>query len=191
MILSRKKPKIKESFGIANTTSSPNRQIRYIVIHYTATSNSIAGKAQSIANYFSRTSSKASADFIVDEDNIVQYNPDISNRYCWSVGGGRYNTKGGKYYEVATNKNCINVEMCSYTDNGLVSSPNDKSWHFHQKVVKKTIKLVRWLMKAYDIPAYMVIRHYDVNGKPCPGIIGWNLDSGSEAEWEKFKKKLL
>ena len=27
---------------------------------------------------------------------------------------------------------------------------------------------------------------YDCNAKPCPGIYGWNKDSGSEAKWEAF-----
>ena len=32
--------------------------------------------------------------------------------------------------------------------------------------------------------------HYDVIGKPCPGIIGWNIESVSETEWQKFKVRL-
>ncbi|MGN1415255.1 MAG: SPOR domain-containing protein, partial [Oscillospiraceae bacterium] len=39
-------------------------------------------------------------------------------------------------------------------------------------------------------PADHVIRHYDVTGKLCPGMIGWNADSGSEAEWEDFRKAI-
>jgi N-acetylmuramoyl-L-alanine amidase CwlA len=29
-------------------------------------------------------------------------------------------------------------------------------------------------MMAYDIPRERVIRHYDVTGKLCPGVPGWN-----------------
>jgi flagellum-specific peptidoglycan hydrolase FlgJ len=35
-----------------------------------------------------------------------------------------------------------------------------------------------------------VIRHYDVNGKPCPGVIGWNADSGSESQWDAFHESI-
>ena len=34
--------------------------------------------------------------------------------------------------------------------------------------------LVRYLMKKYGIPKTNVVRHYDVTGKLCPGIYGWN-----------------
>ena len=42
-----------------------------------------------------------SADFIVDDSEIVQYNSDISHRACWAVGGKKYTSmttsEGGKY----------------------------------------------------------------------------------------------
>ena len=46
-------------------------------------------------------------------------------------------------------------------------------------------------MKTYNIDANHVIRHYDVTGKYCPGIIGWNSASGDESEWLAFKSKLV
>ena len=45
-------------------------------------------------------------------------------------------------------------------------------------------------MKEYKIPESNVIRHYDVTGKFCPGVVGWNEDTGSIEEWNKFKNKL-
>jgi N-acetylmuramoyl-L-alanine amidase CwlA len=45
-------------------------------------------------------------------------------------------------------------------------------------------------MAQYNIDINHVVRHYDVTGKLCPGIIGWNLDSGSEKEWTSFKNRL-
>ena len=45
-------------------------------------------------------------------------------------------------------------------------------------------------MQLYGIDAEHVIRHYDVNGKPCPGVIGWNKDSGDESKWADFKKRI-
>lgn len=45
-------------------------------------------------------------------------------------------------------------------------------------------------MKLYGVPASRVIRHFDVNGKYCPGVYGWNSASGSESAWNDFKKKI-
>lgn len=58
-------------------------------------------------------------------------------------------------------------------------------------------------MKEYNIPIGRVVRHYDISGKVCPGIIGWNdgpiIDSvtcaktgkkNNSAKWLEFKKRL-
>jgi N-acetylmuramoyl-L-alanine amidase CwlA len=62
---------ITKKTSTTNTTSLPNRSIKYIVIHYTAGVTSKAGTAASTASYFSNASVKASADFIVDDGTIV------------------------------------------------------------------------------------------------------------------------
>ena len=59
-------------------------------------------------------------------------------------------------------------------------------------------------MKKYNISVDNVIRHYDVSGKHCPGIIGWNdepitdLKTGKNTgswnnseQWFKFKQRLI
>ena len=46
------------------------------------------------------------------------------------------------------------------------------------------------VMKRYGIPIENVVRHYDISGKYCPGIIGWNINSGSDAAWRNFKTRL-
>ena len=45
-------------------------------------------------------------------------------------------------------------------------------------------------MQTYGIDADHVIRHYDVSGKLCPGIIGWNEDSKDVSKWKAFKARL-
>jgi N-acetylmuramoyl-L-alanine amidase CwlA len=45
-------------------------------------------------------------------------------------------------------------------------------------------------MQTYSIDKDHVIRHYDVTGKLCPGIIGWNADSGDESKWNGFLTSL-
>lgn len=173
----------------ANTQLSANRTVKYIVVHYTAGTTSRSGTAINTANYF-KTAKNVSADFIVDDNTIVQYNPDIKNRFCWHCGGAKYNNKGGSFFGKCTNANSIGVEICSTNSTGKMQNANDKSYYFTDAVLKNALDLVRYLMKEYNIPADRVIRHYDVNGKPCPGIIGWNAESGSDAEWQKFKKAL-
>ncbi|MCC8101162.1 MAG: N-acetylmuramoyl-L-alanine amidase [Clostridiales bacterium] len=89
--------------GTHNTTASAGRSIKYIVIHYTAGVSSVKGKAANTAEYFASTANQTSADFIVDDETIVQYNPDLENRYCWHCGGSELSTKGGSLHGVAKN----------------------------------------------------------------------------------------
>ena len=175
-------------FSVIHTTAKTSREIRYIVVHYTAGVSSKDGSAASLADYYRVTDREVSSDFTVDDAAAVQYNPDIRNRYCWHCGGSKYNTKGGSFYGKCTNANSIGIEICSTNSTGKMQGANDKSYSFTEAAVANAAELVRRLMSDYNIPADRVIRHYDVNGKPCPGIYGWNADSGSEAEWNRFKK---
>lgn len=173
------------------TTYLSNRSLDYIVIHYTAGVTSKKGSAANVAAYFRDSNADASADFIVDDSTIVQYNPDIKNRYCWSVGGGRLSTKGGRLYGKATNRNTINIEVCSSNSAGRITSANDQYFYFTDAAVKNAVELTKYLMKQYGIPVSNVIRHYDVTGKICPGVRGWNADSGNEQKWQEFKNALV
>ncbi len=175
-----------ECTNTANTTELKNRKIKYIVIHYTAGITSRPGTAKSNAKYFAKETTKASADFIVDDENIVQYNPDIKNRYCWHCGGSKYKTKGGSLYKVCTSANSIGIEMCSTNSAKKVTNPNDANWYFTDAVIDNCVELTKKLMKEYDIKPDHVIRHYDINGKLCPGIIGWNEDTNDISKWQDF-----
>lgn len=182
---------ITKKTSTVHTTASSNRNLKYIVIHYTAGTSSASGKAANTASYFATTSNQASADFIVDDSNIVQYNPDIQNRYCWHCGGSKVSgTKGGSMYGTIKNSNSIGVEICSTNSTGKVPSANDSTWSFTDAAVTKAVELVNYLMETYGISKSNVYRHYDVTGKLCPGIVGWNADSGSEAKWTAFKARL-
>lgn len=175
-----------ECTNTANTTELKNRKIKYIVIHYTAGITSRPGTAKSNARYFAKETTKASADFIIDDENIVQYNPDIKNRYCWHCGGSKYKTKGGSLYKVCTSANSIGIEMCSTNSAKKVTNPNDANWYFTDVVIDNCVELTKKLMKEYDIKPDHVIRHYDINGKLCPGIIGWNEDTNDISKWQDF-----
>ena len=178
---------ITKKCSTVHTTAKSGRAIKYIVIHYTAGVTSRAGSAVNTADYFRTTSTQVSSDFIVDDTAVVQYNPDIKNRYTWHCGGSKYNTKGGSFYGKCTNSNSIGIEICSTNSTGKMQNANDKSYSFTGAAVDNAAELVKQLMAEYNIPAERVVRHYDVTGKPCPGIIGWNADSGSEAAWSAFK----
>lgn len=187
-------------------TKSPNRQIKYLAIHYTAGSSS--AKQEALLTYNTFTARQASADFCVDDNNMVQFNPDISNYYCWAVGDNKKTSKsGGTLYGIATNKNTISIEICSTckpsTSSGL-SYPNHSGWSFSEKALSNAITLAKIIMKTYNIPMSRVVRHYDITGKQCPGIIGWNDEliydlttkkisnqRSNSNKWLEFKNKLV
>lgn len=174
---------------------SPNRKIKYLVIHYTAGGNSKSGAAIKNRNVF--ITRDASADFVVDDETTVQVNPNPNNYYCWAVGDGK-----GKYG--ITNKDCISIEMCSTLKPGTSAAvPNHEGWSVSDKVLERTIELAKKLMVQYNIPKERVIRHYDASHKLCPGIIGWNpgvlynATTGTktsvfntEEKWKEFLSKL-
>ena len=178
---------ITKKCSTVHTTAKSGRAIKYIVIHYTAGVTSRAGSAVNTADFFRTTSTEVSSDFTVDDTAVVQYNPDIKNRYTWHCGGSKYNTKGGSLYGICKNSNSIGIEICCNNSTGKMQNANDKSYSFTDAAVDNAAELVKQLMAEYNIPAENVIRHYDVTGNPCPGIIGWNADSGSEAAWSAFK----
>lgn len=175
----------------SNTTPFTGRNIKFIVIHYTAGSHSGKGAARNVAAMFSDFRICASTDYIVDDEEIVRYNPDIANRCTWHCGGEKCSTLGGSLYGVCTNANSIGIEICSTNTNWQATDPaNSPKWSFTDKAVSNAAALTKQLMNEYGIPAERVVRHYDVTGKLCPGIIGWNKDSGSDDKWLQFKKSL-
>lgn len=182
-------------------TKKPNRTIKYIAIHYTAGGSSKPGTAKTMKNTWEKYK-KGSADFGVDDRDMIQFNPDINNYYCWGVGDKKKTAGGGaQLYGNATNANTISIEICSTLRPGYdASKPNHAGWYFTDKALENAIRLTKILMKKYNIPIERVVRHYDISGKICPGIIGWNnyviyeKDGSSiknnSSEWEKFKKSL-
>jgi N-acetylmuramoyl-L-alanine amidase CwlA len=184
---------ITKKTGTANTTVCSTRKPKYIAIHYTAGVTSKAGTALGTASYFAKETTEASADFIVDDGTFVQYNPDPTSRYCWAVGAKKKNpyTKGGSLWGVCKNANSVSIEICSTNKTGKITSANDDNYSFTDKAVDNGAKLTAYLMKTYGVDIDHVVRHYDVTGKLCPGIKGWNADSGSETAWTDFKTRVL
>ena len=166
-------------------------KIEYICIHYTAGVSSKKGKAKGTAEYFATTTNNASADFIVDDGLCVQYNPDPLKYACWAVGGSKYPvTKGGSYYGKCKNMNSISIEICSNNKTGKMTYANDPNYYFTEAAVNNAIELTKYLMQLYHIDSDHVIRHYDVTGKVCPGVPGWNDSLAPDTEWQKFKQRI-
>lgn len=177
-------------YGVHNTAKFKGREIKYIVIHYDAGTTSKKGRAQNTALWYLNSACKCSSDFVVDDSEIVQYNGDIENTYTWHCGGEKYTNRGGKLYGIATNVNSIGIEICSNNSSGQMTFPNDSRYSFTNTAIDNTVELVRYLMDKYNIPPENVIRHYDTTGKLCPGVIGWNDESGDTSAWEKFKERI-
>ena len=145
-----------------NLTSSPNRTVKHIVIHYTATS----ADAQSNCKYFGAANRDASADFFINKDgSIYQFNKDIKNYYSWHCGDGY-----GKYG--ITNAQSVGIEN--------VSSGED----FTSRQISSLAGLVQMLMRQLNVPASNVVRHYDASRKLCP------LPYIDNAKWKKLWQQI-
>lgn len=170
-------------FNGKHVTKRPNRNIKYIVIHYTANTSSKKGTAYNNCKYFNTV--QASADFVVDNETIYQYNPDIKNYNAWHCGDNQHKT--APYKGICTNSNSIGIELCSSNKKGKVTNLDDGNWYFTDAVLKNGIELVKHLMKTYNISTSNIIRHRDVTGKCCPSCNGWY---GDNKEWKWFKEQL-
>ena len=170
------------NFGTHNSTPRAAGNIKYIVVHYLGAT----GDARANIEYYNQPSvTNASADFYVGHGgDIWQYNTQIDTRYCWHCG-----TKYTYYHAECRNANSIGVEMCVKND-GANKNPNSPDWYFMDATIDSAIDLIKYLMQKYNIPHENVIRHYDVTGKLCPGVVGWNPKSGDESKWLAFKKRL-
>lgn len=181
----------------------PNRAIKYIAIHYTAGASSAPGRAVGMKSSWEKTK-RASADFGVDDANMVQFNPDLKNYKCWSVGDAKKTAGGGgQLYGKATNGNTISIEICSNLKKGYSASKvNHDGWYYTEESLNNAVKLTKILMKKFNIDIDHVVRHYDISGKICPGIVGWNNyelydkngnktgKKNDSKKWEEFKKRL-
>ena len=140
---------------------------------------------------------------------MVQFNPDLHNYYCWAVGDAKKadGHGGAALYGKALNHNTVSIEICSTcvpATNTAVSYSNHDGWSFTEAALNNAVKLTKILMNKLNIDKDHVVRHYDITGKLCPGIIGWNNSHevydktgkripgrvNNSAEWEKFKAKL-
>lgn len=150
---------------IAYNRSQRNSAIRYIVIHDTG-NKSKGANAISHFNYFNGGNRSSSADFFVDDKEVLQIN-DYNKYYTWQCGDGK-----GKYG--ITNANSLGIEIC-------VNSDGD-----YTKAFKNAVELTKMLMKELNIPQERVVRHYDASRKNCPA----SMSDNNWALWKDFKKQI-
>lgn len=151
----------------SNYTATGGREIKYIVIHYTANDGDTA-----IANckYFAGAGRGASAHYFVDSTEVWQSVEDRDK--AWHCGGDVY------YHPACRNSNSIGIEICSHR------ASKDR-YYFDQRAVERAIELTRAKMAEYGIPAANVVRHYDVTHKKCPAPFVDDAEA-----WAGFKKAL-
>ena len=172
---------------VINHTAHMKRRtekIQYIILHYSASTRSNKGSADGTVKTLD--SRGYSSDYAVDDNTIIQFADDPANWQstacqAWSSKNG---TEAGRY---AKNANSISIEMSSLLGAGGKWDPNDPKFGFSDAVLENTAYLCKMLIAKYNIQKDHIIRHYDIMGKRCPGIRGWNLGPGSASE-EEFKK---
>ena len=170
--------KINKKISKYNHYDMNNRKIKYIVIHWVGA----ASTAKNNADYFYSADRSASAHYFVDDKEIWQ--SVLDKNAAWAVGGGPldqaspYAKYGKKYFNKCTNSNSISIEMCCKKN-------SQGKLYITDETIDLTAELVQMLQKKYSISDKNVIRHFDVNGKLCPGTYI------EELKWEKLHSILV
>ena len=150
---------------IAYNKTKRSQRPQYIVIHDTGNKNKGAN-AEAHFNYFNGGDRQASADFFVDDKQILQVN-DYNTYYTWHCGDGK--GKNG-----ITNANSIGIEICVNADGN------------YDVAFQNAVALTKQLMTEMNIPIDRVVRHYDASGKNCPA----SMSANNWALWNTFKVQL-
>jgi len=150
---------------IAYNKTKRSQRPQYIVIHDTGNKNKGAN-AEAHFNYFNGGDRQASADFFVDDKQILQVN-DYNTYYTWHCGDGK--GKNG-----ITNATSIGIEICVNADGN------------YDVAFQNAVALTKQLMAELNIPIDRVVRHYDASGKNCPA----SMSANNWALWNTFKVQL-
>jgi len=151
---------------IAYNKTKRSQKPVYIVIHDTGNAGKGAN-ADAHFNYFNGGDRQASADFFVDNTQVLQVN-DYNTYYTWHCGDG-----SGKYG--ITNANSIGIEICVNSDGN------------YDLAFQNAVALTKQLMSELNIPLERVVRHYDASRKNCPA----SMSTDSWALWNTFKAQLI
>ena len=151
-----------EDFLTVNEYSRPGdplTEVNNIFVHYTANPGTSAAQNRS---YFEQLKDNhersASAHF------IIGYNGEILQ--CVPLDEIAYAVQ-------TRNEDSISIECCYKADNG----------QFTRETYDSLIRLLRWLIDAYDLQPDDILRHYDCGGKKCPIYYTEHEDA-----WERLKE---
>lgn len=151
-----------EDFLTVNEYSRPGdplMEVNNIFVHYTANPGTSAAQNRS---YFEQLKDNhersASAHF------IIGYNGEIIQ--CVPLDEIAYAVQ-------TRNEDSISIECCYKADNG----------QFTQETYDSLIKLLKWLIDAYDLQPDDILRHYDCGGKKCPIYYTEHEDA-----WDRLKE---
>ena len=151
-----------EDFLTVNEYSRPGdplTEVNNIFVHYTANLGTSAAQNRS---YFEQLKDNhersASAHF------IIGYNGEIIQ--CVPLDEIAYAVQ-------TRNEDSISIECCYKADNG----------QFTQETYDSLIKLLKWLIDAYDLQPDDILRHYDCGGKKCPIYYTEHEDA-----WDRLKE---
>ena len=151
-----------EDFLTVNEYSRPGdplTEVNNIFVHYTANPGTSAAQNRS---YFEQLKDNhersASAHF------IIGYNGEIIQ--CVPLDEIAYAVQ-------TRNEDSISIECCYKADNG----------QFTQETYDSLIRLLRWLIDAYDLQPDDILRHYDCGGKKCPIYYTEHEDA-----WDRLKE---
>lgn len=151
-----------EDFLTVNEYSRPGdplTEVNNIFVHYTANPGTSAAQNRS---YFEQLKDNhersASAHF------IIGYNGEIIQ--CVPLDEIAYAVQ-------TRNEDSISIECCYKADNG----------QFTRETYDSLIRLLRWLIDAYELEPEDILRHYDCGGKKCPIYYTEHEDA-----WERLKE---
>lgn len=148
-------------------------QINYIAIHNTGNTGD---KAESNAKYFKTNKIRyAGSSYIIGRKGYVYQCCELTHR-PYAVGGDDYKGFKRKIYPKPTNKNTISIELCDIVNKDI----SKKQLNSLKKIIKEIRKQCPNIID--------VIRHYDVNGKPCP--VRYCGSEKNNKKWVKLKKQL-
>lgn len=168
-LITYNRPAKKCSYGGIRSLSS----IKYIVIHFTAGTKDTA---KNECDYFATGNTRsAGAHYFVDRKGNIGYSVRLK-RIGWSVGGDQRSGRKGeaKFFGICTNSNSVSIELCAIASREPSAAQ-----------IEATKRLINHLCKkCKNIKG--IIRHWDVNGKPCPS----RMSGLNNAEWISFYNQI-
>ena len=142
---------------------SLRKVVKFLVIHWVQNPGT---SARFNRNWFEMRKdgkhSYGSAEYIVDDQQIIQCIPD--DEIAYHVGAGQF--PSDRYTEYA--RNVFDAYPCAWSIGIELCHPTE-SGEFTTETLRRAAWLCAGLCIEHDIPPMThIIRHYDVTGKRCP-----------------------